>query len=130
MAYVKLSNGLVTAVTNDPNDLLAPSDAAVGWVFDGVTFWSSAQALELATATAIQRYLDGVAIRTGYDNAWSCVSYWNSRSEKRATHAQLFSAHRDDVWDTVEAYEWDVLAGVRAPIPPEHLLDELPKAPW
>ena len=43
-------------------------------------------------------YISGVARERGYDDAVSCLSYWNSTTTKWKSEAETFSGWRDASW--------------------------------
>jgi hypothetical protein len=47
---------------------------------------------------AIQRHIDEVAQARGYDNGYTCASYYDDKNARYASDAQIFKNWRSDVW--------------------------------
>lgn len=50
---------------------------------------------------AVQEYVDSVAQARGYDNGYTCASYYKDKNPKFASDAKVFKDWRSDVWVTV-----------------------------
>ena len=47
---------------------------------------------------AIQQYIDTVAQARGYDNGYTCASYFEDKNARYAADAQVFKDWRSDIW--------------------------------
>lgn len=47
---------------------------------------------------AIQRHIDEVAQARGYDNGYTCASYFDDKNPRYASDARIFKDWRSDVW--------------------------------
>lgn len=86
--------------------------------------------LKQSITIAVQAHIDGEATTKGYDNANSCVSYYNSEDEIFAKEAKAMSSWRDKCWrycyNLLEQY---TKGEVERPTV-EYVLENLPKLEW
>lgn len=65
--------------------------------------------------SAMQIYIDSVAIQRGYQSGAVCVSYWISSNQSWADDAKAFAPWRDRVWELVQIENLAIDAGGSIP---------------
>lgn len=88
---------------------------------------------------AIQQYIDTVAQARGYDNGYTCASYFGDKNARYAADAQVFKDWRSDIWVYVNnilnqyssALNGSVSAEDLSNYPtPEQIIAQLPLIEW
>ena len=90
---------------------------------------------------AIQTYIDQVAQARGYDNGYTCASYFEDKNERYASDARIFKDWRSDVWVYVNQLlnQYSNAFGDNSEIPatalagyptPEDVIAQLPQIEW
>lgn len=90
---------------------------------------------------AIQEHIDKVAQARGYDNGYTCASYFDDKNARYASDARIFKDWRSDVWVYVNQLlnqyantfgeETEIPASALAGYPtPEDVIAQLPQIEW
>ena len=90
---------------------------------------------------AIQRYIDTVAQARGYDNGYTCASYFDDKNARYASDARIFKDWRSDVWvyvnELLNSYQSafdgqeEIPASALTGYPtPETVIRQLPQIEW
>ena len=80
---------------------------------------------------AIQQYIDEVAQSRGYDNGYTCASYYGDKNRQYAKDARIFKDWRSDVWVYVNELLNSYQAGTLETIPSiEEVINNLPTIEW
>lgn len=90
---------------------------------------------------AIQEHIDNVAKARGYDNGYTCASYFDDKNARYASDARIFKDWRSDVWVYVNQLlnqyadtfgeETEIPASALAGYPtPEDVIAQLPQIEW
>ena len=80
---------------------------------------------------AIQHHIDEVAQGRGYDNGYTCASYYDDKNERYANDARVFKDWRSDVWVYVNELLNSYKAGALQTIPSiTDVIDNLPTIEW
>ena len=87
---------------------IAPPDNENKYVWnDDLSVWQAfveyidVAALLKQFEDAIQNHIDAVAQARGYDNGYTCASYFEDKNARYASDAQIFKDWRSDVWVAV-----------------------------
>lgn len=87
---------------------IVPPDNEKRYVWnDGASVWQeyvvtvNPQELIKQYEDAIQQHIDDVAKARGYDNGYTCASYFEDKNARYASDAQRFKDWRSDVWVAV-----------------------------
>jgi hypothetical protein len=79
----------------------------------------------------VKNYINSVAMARKYEDAVTCISYYNSTNSASAADAQTFMAWRDSVKAYIAAQEALILSGGRElPASMAALIAELPAIVW
>ncbi len=103
---------------------VAPSDGSY------ITSFTDDEMLKHAIVLAVQATIDDQAQSRGYDNANSCISYYNSTDPVFAREAKAMTAWRDKCWRTCYNLLDDYLARKIARPTVDSVIESLPKMDW
>ena len=79
----------------------------------------------------IQNHIDSVAQSRGYDNGYTCASYYDDKNERYANDAKVFKDWRSDVWVYVNELLNSWKAGNLQEIPTiQNVINNLPTIEW
>ena len=80
---------------------------------------------------AIQQHIDEVAQARGYDNGYTCASYFDDKNARYASDARIFKDWRSDVWVYVNQLLNAYKAGTLQEIPSiKDVIAALPVIQW
>lgn len=80
---------------------------------------------------AIQQHIDETAQARGYDNGYTCASYFDDKNARYASDARIFKDWRSDVWVYVNELLNSYKAGTLQEIPSiEDVIAALPVIQW
>lgn len=84
---------------------VAPPDTVQQYIWnEGDATWElyvepiDVQAIIKGYEDAIQNHIDNVAKARGYDNGYTCASYFEDKNARYASDAKIFKDWRSDVW--------------------------------
>lgn len=83
-----------------------------------------------AIVVAVQELLDSVAQSRGYDNGFTCASYYNSSVNTFRNEAHAYVEWRDKVWQTCYVLLDSYLAGDIPRPTVEDIMSKLPVISW
>lgn len=83
-----------------------------------------------AIVVAVQELLDSVAQSRGYDNGFTCASYYNSSVNTFRNEAHAYVEWRDKVWQTCYVLLDSYLAGDISRPTVEDVMSKLPVISW
>lgn len=95
---VRDSQGLVVAWGPDDNNFAPHIPAGCALSIESVAPSASIQQVKDGLIRLAQKLLDDCAVRRGYDDARSCISYMNSSNASWKADATAMNAYRDAVW--------------------------------
>ncbi|MBP2231763.1 hypothetical protein J2847_005082 [Azospirillum agricola] len=100
------------------------------WDVEPIPLAEVTATLKARVAEAVQRHLDATVAARNYASAAAAVSYIDDPNPQWDAEARAVRAWRSAVWQVCFAALDDVLAGRRAPLTPEEMIDELPSLVW
>lgn len=80
---------------------------------------------------AVQNHIDETAQNRGYDNGYTCASYYDDKNARYASDAKIFKDWRSDVWVYVNQLLKEWQQGQLEVIPTiQEVIEQLPKIQW